>query len=78
VRKVSAARAAYKYRVRRQSLSILMPSKRRKLAFTKLSLPTARPLLLAATYALNKLYRSHDYVPHRGWHLPEIAIECRS
>jgi glycosyltransferase involved in cell wall biosynthesis len=80
VRKFRLPEPLIRYRVRRQSLSILMPSKRRKLAFMKLSgLPVARPLLLAATYALNKLYRSLDYVPHKGWHLPETAaIECRS
>ena len=51
------------YRVRRQSLSTPVPDKRRKLALSQLSeIPTARPVILAATYALYRLHRRSDYV----------------
>lgn len=60
--------ALINYRVRNQSTSTAAPSKRRKLALSKLStLPTARPLLLGATYALHQLARRSDYVPAKGW-----------
>lgn len=69
-----------RYRVRRQSLSNTLPSKRRKLALSKLSgLPTARPLLLAATYALNRLYQRRDYVVPKVLDVPNtVAVESRS
>jgi glycosyltransferase involved in cell wall biosynthesis len=64
VRKRRLAEQLIKYRVRRQSLSTPVPDKRRKLALSQLSaVPTARPLILAATYALYRLHRRHDYVP---------------
>ena len=57
-----------KYRVRRQSQSNATPSKRRKAALAKLSeLPTARPLLLAATCVLHKAFQRPDYVPLDEW-----------
>jgi glycosyltransferase involved in cell wall biosynthesis len=59
-----------KYRVRRQSMSNATPSKRRKAALAKLSkLPTARPLLLAATCVLHKAFQRPDYVPLNEWHV---------
>jgi glycosyltransferase involved in cell wall biosynthesis len=80
VRKFRLPEPLIKYRVRRQSMSILMPSKRRKLALSKLSgQPMARPLLLAATYALHRLCRRLDYVPAKSWQVPETsAIDSRS
>lgn len=60
-----------RYRVRRQSMSTATSSKRRKLALSRLSaLPTARPLLLAATYSLHKVSRRSDYVAVKEWRLP--------
>jgi glycosyltransferase involved in cell wall biosynthesis len=63
VRKFRLAKPLMKYRVRRQSLSSPVPDKRRKLALSQLSgVPTARPLILAATYALYRLHRRRDYL----------------
>jgi glycosyltransferase involved in cell wall biosynthesis len=63
VRKFRLAEPLMKYRVRRQSLSTPIPDKRRKLALSRLSeIPTARPVILAATYALYRLHRRRDYV----------------
>ena len=63
VRKLRLPEPLIRYRVRRQSLSTQIPSKRLKLALSNMSrLPTARPLLLAATYALNRLYRDPAYL----------------
>ena len=63
VRRFRLPEQLLKYRIRRQSLSTALPIKRRKLALSKLSgVPTARPLILAATYALYRLYRRRDYV----------------
>jgi glycosyltransferase involved in cell wall biosynthesis len=63
VRRVRLAEQLMKYRVRRQSLSSPVPDKRRKLALSQLSgVPTARPLILAATYALYRLHRRRDYL----------------
>jgi glycosyltransferase involved in cell wall biosynthesis len=63
VRKFRLAEQLMKYRVRRQSLSSPVPDKRRKLALSQLSgIPTARPLVLAATYALYRLYRRRYYL----------------
>lgn len=60
-----------RYRVRGQSRSAATASKRRKLALSKLSfLPTTRPMLLAATYALHRLGRRPDYVPAKDWKIP--------
>jgi glycosyltransferase involved in cell wall biosynthesis len=74
VRKSRLPEPLIKYRVRNQSTSIAAPSKRRKLALSKLSaLPTARPLLLTATYALHQLSRRSDYVAAKGWQVPEIG-----
>ena len=74
VRKFRLPEPLIKYRVRGQSMSTGMPSKRRKLALSRLSgLPTARPLLLAATYALHQLYRRPDYIPSKDWHVPETT-----
>ena len=71
VRKFRLPEPLIKYRVRRQSLSNATPSKRRKLALSKLSdLPMARPLLLTATYALHQLCRRRDYVPAKDWQVP--------
>jgi glycosyltransferase involved in cell wall biosynthesis len=80
VRKFRLPEPLIRYRVRSQSLSTTTPSKRRKLAISKLSgLPMARPLLLAATYGLNRLYRRPDYVPAKNWQVSETtAIEGRS
>jgi glycosyltransferase involved in cell wall biosynthesis len=67
VRRFRLPEQLMKYRVRRQSLSTALPVKRRKLALSKLSsVPTARPLLLAATYALYRLYRRRDYIVPKG------------
>lgn len=74
VRRLRVPEALMRYRVRRQSLSTTLPSKRRKLALSKLSdLPTARPLLLAATYALNRLYQRRDYVVPKVLDIPTVA-----
>jgi glycosyltransferase involved in cell wall biosynthesis len=63
VRRVRLAEQLMKYRVRRQSLSTPVPDKRRKLALSQLSdIPTARPLILAATYALYRLHRRRHYL----------------
>jgi glycosyltransferase involved in cell wall biosynthesis len=63
VRKFRLAEQLMKYRVRRQSLSSPVPDKRRKLALSQLSgIPTARPLVLAATYALYRLHRRRYYL----------------
>lgn len=63
VRKFRLAEPLMKYRVRRQSLSTPVPDKRRKLALSQLSdIPAARPLILAATYALYRLHRRREYV----------------
>ena len=63
VRKLRLPEPLIRYRVRRQSLSTQIPSKRLKLALSNVSrLPMARPLLLAATYALNRLYRDPVYL----------------
>jgi glycosyltransferase involved in cell wall biosynthesis len=63
VRRFRLAEQLIKYRVRRQSVSTALPAKRRKLALSKLSsVPTARPLILAATYALYRLCRRCDYI----------------
>jgi glycosyltransferase involved in cell wall biosynthesis len=80
VRKFRLPEPLIRYRVRRQSLSNATASKRRKLALSKLSgLPMARPVLLAATYALHRLRRRLDYVPAKDWQVPETtAIENRS
>jgi hypothetical protein len=67
VRRLRLPEPLMKYRVRGQSLSTALPVKRRKLALSKLSsVPTARPLLLAATYAFYRLYRRRDYVVPKG------------
>ena len=56
------------YRVRRLSLSTGSPSKRRKLAFARLStLPMTRWLLLASTCMLHRLSRRTYYAPLKGW-----------
>jgi glycosyltransferase involved in cell wall biosynthesis len=80
VRKFRLPEPLIRYRVRGHSLSTTTPSKRRKLALSKLSgLPMARPLLLAATYTLHRLCRRLDYVPAKSWQVPETsAIESRS
>jgi hypothetical protein len=63
VHKFRLAEPLMKYRVRRQSLSSPVPDKRRKLALSNLSsIPTARPLILAATYALYRLNRRGHYL----------------
>lgn len=63
VSKFRLAEQLMKYRVRRQSLSSPVPDKRRKLALSQLSgIPTARPLVLAATYALYRLHRRRHYL----------------
>lgn len=77
VRKVRLPEPLIRYRVRGQSLSTPVARKRLKLALANLShLPIARPLLLAATYALYRLYRGPDYLTprvlvgaknHRDW-----------
>jgi len=67
VRRFRLTEPLMKYRVRGQSLSTALPVKRRKLALSKLSsVPTARPLWLAATYALYRLYRRRDYAVPKG------------
>jgi glycosyltransferase involved in cell wall biosynthesis len=67
VRRFRLPEPLMKYRVRGQSLSTALPVKRRKLALSKLSsVPTARPLLLAATYALYRLYRRREYAVPKG------------
>ena len=64
VRRGRVAEQLLRYRIRRQSLSTALPIKRQKLALSMLSaVPTARPLLLAATYGLYRLYRRPHYVP---------------
>jgi hypothetical protein len=80
VRKFRLPEPLIRYRVRGHSLSTTTPSKRRKLALSKLGgLPMARPLLLAATYALHRLCRRLDYVPAKSWQVPETsAIDSRS
>ena len=76
VRKYRIPEPLIRYRVRIQSRSTATPSKRRKLAFAKLStLPTARPLLLAGTYALHQLNRRGSYVAAKGWHIPEPSAK---
>src|SRR4029453_3024447 len=68
VPKVRIPEPLIKYRVRRQSQSNATPSKRRKAVLAKLSeLPTARPLLLAATCVLHKAFQRPDYVPLDEW-----------
>jgi glycosyltransferase involved in cell wall biosynthesis len=77
VRKVRLPEPLIKYRVRRQSLSTPIARKRLKLALANLSgLSIVRPLLLAATYALYRFYRSPVYLTpkalagaknHRDW-----------
>jgi glycosyltransferase involved in cell wall biosynthesis len=63
VRKCRLPEQLMKYRVRRQSLSSPVPDKRRKLALSNLSsIPTARPLILATTYALYRLNRRGHYL----------------
>jgi glycosyltransferase involved in cell wall biosynthesis len=60
-----------RYRVRGLSLSTASPSKRRKLAFARLStLSITRWPLLAATYLLHRLHRRPYYVPVKSWELP--------
>jgi glycosyltransferase involved in cell wall biosynthesis len=67
VRRFRLPERLMKYRVRGQSLSTTLPAKRRKLALSKLSsVPTARPLILAATYALYRLCRRRDYIVPKG------------
>jgi glycosyltransferase involved in cell wall biosynthesis len=64
VRRSKVPEQLMRYRVRGQSLSTTLPIKRRKLALSTLSaVPMARPLLLAATYVLYRLYRRTDYIP---------------
>ena len=64
VRRTKVLEQLLRYRVRGQSLSNTLPIKRRRLALSTLSaVPTARPLLLAATYVLYRLYRRPNYVP---------------
>jgi glycosyltransferase involved in cell wall biosynthesis len=71
VRKYRLPEALIRYRVRSLSLSTATPSKRRKLAFARLSaLPGTRWLLLAATYILHRLSRRSYYVPVKSWNLP--------
>ncbi len=68
VRKYRLPEPLIKYRVRRLSLSTGNPSKRRKLAFARLStLPMTRWLLLAATCMLHRLSRRTYYAPLKGW-----------
>jgi glycosyltransferase involved in cell wall biosynthesis len=68
VRKHRLPEPLIKYRVRRQSQSHGTQNKRRKAALAGLShWPMARPLLLAATYLLHRLYRRIDYVPSKNW-----------
>jgi len=77
VRKIRLPEPLIRYRVRRQSLSTPIARKRLKLALANLSgLPIVRPFLLAATYALYRLYRSPVYTTpkilagaknHRDW-----------
>jgi glycosyltransferase involved in cell wall biosynthesis len=63
VRKCRLAELLMKYRVRRQSLSSPVPDKRRKLALSNLSsIPMARPLILAGTYALYRINRRSHYL----------------
>lgn len=74
VRKFRLAEPLIRYRVRRRSTSTAASNKRRKLALSNLSaVPTARPMLLAATYALHRLSRRPDYVPAKDWHIPETS-----
>lgn len=67
VRKARLPEPLIKYRVRRQSLSTPIPSKRIKVALANISkAPMARPLLLAATYALNRVHRGPGYLPPKA------------
>jgi glycosyltransferase involved in cell wall biosynthesis len=67
VRRFRLPEQLMKYRVRGQSLSTTLRAKRRKLALSKLSgVPAARPLILAATYALYRLSRRRDYIAPKG------------
>ncbi len=71
VRKYRLPEPLIRYRVRGLSLSTASPSKRRKLAFARLStLPMTRWLLLAATFMLHRLSRRTYYVPAKNWDLP--------
>ena len=71
VRKWRLPEPLIRYRVRGQSLSAASASKRRKLAFARMSsMPAARPLLLAATYVMHRLSRRTDYVPAKDWTVP--------
>ena len=71
VRKCRLPEPLIRYRVRGHSLSTASPSKRRKLAFARLStLPMTRWLLLAVTYMLHRLNRRPYYVPVKSWDLP--------
>ncbi len=70
VRKYRLPEPLIKYRVRGLSLSTASPSKRRKLAFARLSTrPMTRWLLLAATYMLHRLSRRTYYIPVKNWEL---------
>jgi glycosyltransferase involved in cell wall biosynthesis len=80
VRKFRLPEPLIKYRVRRQSASTTIPSMRLKLALAKPSgLPMVRLPLLAATYALYRLYRRPDYVVPKALQGQKAAvIESRS
>lgn len=66
------------YRVRGQSSSTASPSKRRKLAFARLSTrPTTRGLLLTGTYVLHRLGQRPYYVPLKSWDLPDPPRAAR-
>lgn len=67
VRRFRLPELLMRYRVRGQSVSTSLPAKRRKLTLAKVSsVPAARPLLLAATYALYWLCRRRDYIMPRA------------
>jgi glycosyltransferase involved in cell wall biosynthesis len=71
IRKYRLPEPLIRYRVRGLSLSTTTPSKRRKLAFARLSsMPMTRWPLLAATYMLHWLNRRPYYVPVKSWDVP--------
>jgi glycosyltransferase involved in cell wall biosynthesis len=71
VRKCRIPEVGIRYRVRETSMSSATSSKRRKLAFARLStLPAMRPILLAATHLLHTLTRKSHYQPAKNWPPP--------
>jgi hypothetical protein len=78
VRKYRLSEPLIRYRVRGHSSSTASPSKRRKLAFAKLStLPMTRWLLRAVTYMLHGLSKRPYYVPVKSWDLPDAPHAAR-